>query len=226
MSLPTEDEMSLLENSMYRKSLDLLIDHARTVQDSVRVLVHAVDSFLVCSETDLVSDCEKISVLEEDADSIKRELIEQLTKAAPSLLYREDILRLVVRVDEVAESSQTISRLMARLMRIKWVPNNSIASGLMSMSSEVFTTYEFLRDAILSLPMNPRRAIQLVGSVHASESKVDEIYHDLDFKALMEVKQIERLLVYRDLLSLLEHMTDLMEDASDDLRVLALHRVA
>jgi uncharacterized protein Yka (UPF0111/DUF47 family) len=94
------------------------------------------------------------------------------------------------------------------------------------MSAEVLTTYERLRDAIMALSMNPRRAIQQVGKVHEEESKVDNIYHDLDFKALMEVKKIERLLVYRDLLGLLEHMTDIIEDASDDLRVLALHRVA
>jgi len=226
MSLPTEDSIADIENNVYRRSLDLLADHVRKVQDSVRVLVHATDTFIACNETDLYSDSQKISVLEGEADAIKRELIEQLTKAAPSLLYREDFLRLVVRVDEIAESCQSISRLMTRLSKVKWIPDGSVAGGLKVMAEEVLMAYEALRDAILSLPMNPRRSIQLVGRVHDAEAKVDEIYHDLDFKFLTEVKQIERLLVFRDLLGLLEHMTDLMEDASDDLRVLALHRVA
>jgi len=225
MSLPLE-EIDEIENGVYRKSIDLLSDHARKVQDSVRMLVSAFDNFLSLKIADLKSDYQKISVLEEEADDIKRELIEQLTKSAPTFLYREDFLRLVAKVDEVAELAQSISRQLVRLAENKWVPQPSIGEGLKSMSAEVLTTYERLRDAIMALSMNPRRAIQQVGKVHEEESKVDNIYHDLDFKALMEVKKIERLLVYRDLLGLLEHMTDIIEDASDDLRVLALHRVA
>jgi len=226
MSLPSEEEITEIENNVYRRSLDLMSDHVRKVQDSVRVLVNAFDNFLTCQVPELESDYQKIAVLEDDADKIKRELIEQLTKAAPSLLYREDFLRLVVMVDEIAESSQSISRLMLRLAKNKWIPNSSLADGLRVMSVEVLATFEALRDAILTLPMNPRRAIESVPKVHAQEAKVDEIYHDLDFNALVEVKQIERLLIYRDLLGLLEHMADNIEDASDDLRVLALHRVA
>jgi predicted phosphate transport protein (TIGR00153 family) len=220
------EEIDVIENGVYRKSIDLLSDHARKVQDSVRMLVSAFDNFLSLKIADLKSDYQKISVLEEEADDIKRELIEQLTKSAPTFLYREDFLRLVAKVDEVAELAQSISRQLVRLAENKWVPQPSIGDGLKSMSAEVLTTYERLRDAIMALSMNPRRAIQQVGKVHEEESKVDNIYHDLDFKALMEVKKIERLLVYRDLLGLLEHMTDIIEDASDDLRVLALHRVA
>ena len=225
MSLPMED-IDEIENGVYRKSIDLLSDHARKVQDSVRMLVSAFDNFLSLKIADLKSDYQKISVLEEEADDIKRELIEQLTKSAPTFLYREDFLRLVAKVDEVAELAQSISRQVVRLAENKWVPQPSIGDGLKSMSAEVLTTFERLRDAIMALSMNPRRAIQQVGKVHEEESKVDNIYHDLDFKALMEIKKIERLLVYRDLLGLLEHLTDIIEDASDDLRVLALHRVA
>jgi predicted phosphate transport protein (TIGR00153 family) len=226
LTLPSEEEMTEIENNVYRKSLDLMSEHIRKVQDTVRVLINAFDNFLGSQLSDLESDSQKIAVMEEDADKIKRELIEQLTKAAPSLLYREDFLRLVVMVDEIAESSQSISRLMVRMAKNKWIPNSSFAEGIKMMSLEVLSTFEALRDAILTLIMNPRRAIQLVPKVHEYEARVDEIYHDLDFKALTEVKQIERLLIFRDLLWLLEHMADNIEDASDDLRVLALHRVA
>ena len=225
MSLPADD-ISEIENGVYRRSIDLLSEHVRKVQDSVRLLVNAFDIFLSSKTADLKSDYQKISILEEEADEIKRALIEQLTKAAPTFLYREDFIRLVAKVDEVAELAQSISRQIIRLAENKWVPKASIGDGIRSMSAEVLTTFERLRDAIMALSMNPRRAIQLVGKVHEAEAKVDNMYHDLDFKVLMEVKKIERLLVYRDLLGLLEHMTDLIEDASDDLRVLALHRVA
>lgn len=226
MSLPSEEAISEIENSVYRKSLDLLTDHTRRVQDSVRVLINAFDPFLAGDVPELKSDCEKISVLENEADKIKREVLEQLTKAAPGLLYREDLLRLVFKVDEVAESAVSISRLMLRLATAGWIPEHGLAEGLRVMSTEVLVTFESLRDAIMALVMNPPRVVELVMRVHDGESKVDNIYHDLDFKALTEVRQVERLLIYRDLLALIEHATDTIKDASDDLRVLALHRVA
>jgi predicted phosphate transport protein (TIGR00153 family) len=226
LSLPSEEEFSEIENSVYRKSLDLLTDHTRRVQDSVRVLANAFDTYLARDTAELKSDCEKISVLENEADKIKREILDQLTKAAPGLLYREDLLRLVFKVDEVAESAVSISRLMLRLANAGWIPERGVAEGLRSMSTEMLVTFEFLRDAIMALVMNPTRVVELVARVHEGESKVDNIYHDLDFKALTEVKQVERLLIYRDLLALLENSTDKIKDASDNLRVLALHRVA
>lgn len=226
MSLPSEEEMSEIENAVYRKSLDLLIDHTRRVQDSVRALANSFDSFVARDPPGLKGDCEKISVLENEADKVKREILEQLTKAAPGLLYREDLLRLVFKVDGVAESAVSISRLLLRLVNAGWVPQNDIAEGMRSMSTEVLLTFELLRDAIMALVMNPTRVVDLVARVHEAETKVDDIYHDLDFRALNEVKQVERLLIYRDLLALIENTTDIIKFASDDLRVLALHRVA
>jgi uncharacterized protein Yka (UPF0111/DUF47 family) len=226
LSLPSEDEITEIENTVYRKSLDLLVDHTRRVQDSVRALANAFDSFLARDIAKLKGDCETISVLENDADKIKREILDQLTKAAPGLLYREDLLRLVFKVDGVAESAVSISRLLLRLADIDWIPQKELAEGMRGLTTEVLITFELLRDAIMALVMNPTRVVDLVTRVHEGESKVDDIYHDLDFKALNEVKQVERLLIYRDLLTLIENTSDGIKFASDDLRVLALHRVA
>jgi uncharacterized protein Yka (UPF0111/DUF47 family) len=226
LSLLSEEETSEIENTVYRKSLDLLTDHTRKVQDSIRVLANAFDPFQSRDITELKSDCEKISALENEADKVKREILEHLTKAAPGLLYREDLLRLVFKVDEVAEYAVSISRLMLRLANADWIPQQGITDGMRGMSTEILVTFETLRDAIMALVMNPVRVVELVSRVHEGESKVDNIYYDLDFKALNEVKQIERLLIYRDMLALMEQATDMIKVASDDLRVLALHRVA
>jgi predicted phosphate transport protein (TIGR00153 family) len=215
-----------MENKMYRKSLDLLSDHVRKVQDAVRTLVSSFDDFLSGNIEPLKAEYISITTLEEEADVLKLELIDQLTKVAPGLLYREDFLRLVVKIDEVAEIAQSISRLLVRLAENKWIPNSSVGEGLKTLGIEVLMACERLRDVVMALSTNPRHAIQLVGEVHMLEARVDRIYQDLDFKVLMEIKQYERLLIYRDLLGLLEHMVDTMEEASDDARVLALHRVA
>ncbi|MGC8936858.1 MAG: DUF47 domain-containing protein [Candidatus Methanomethylicaceae archaeon] len=225
MTIPPED-FNAIENEVYRKSLDLIIEHTRKVQDSVRFVVEAFSKYKSSQISELKSIYQKISVLEEEADRIKRELIEQLTKSAPAFLYREDFLRLIIRVDEVAELSLSLSRQLSRISESGWTPTQLVGEVFEKLSGEVLTEYERLRDAIMVLPMNPKRTIELVVNVHEEESKVDNSYYESDFRILMEVKKIEELLIYRDMLRLLEDMADIIEDSSDDLRVLALHRVA
>jgi len=222
----SSSDINDVANNVYRRSLDLLADHIRKVQEAVRLLVNSIDDFALSKSPVLHDDYHNISKVEEEADIIKRELIEQLTKAAPSFMYREDFLRLIVKNDEIAELVQSLSRLIARMADDGWSPDPVVADGFKTLAAVVLTTFERLRDTIMALSMNPHRAIELVRDVHDGEAKVDEISQDLEFKLLKEVKQYEKMLIFRELARSLEQMTDLMEDASDDARVLALHRVA
>lgn len=218
------EELSGLDNKAYRKSLDLLADHARKVQDEVRALIIMIDDF-ISSNNGMEKHYKSISRMEEEADEIKIELIDTLTKSAPGLLYREDFLRLMFNVERIAEIAQTISRLVLKLSINNLRIDPGIADGIAKLAAECLSTYEKLRDCILALTMNPMQALKLVGEVHSAENKVDLMQQDLDLQIIMDVHDQGRVLVYRDLVSNLELMVDTMRDASDDVRVLALHRV-
>ncbi|MEJ5293187.1 MAG: DUF47 family protein [Candidatus Methanosuratincola sp.] len=219
-----QKELSDLENKAYRKSLDLLADHARKVQDVVRSLVLMIDDY-ASSRGNIEEYYETVSRQEEEADEIKMELIDTLTKSAPGLLYREDFLRLMFNVEKIAEFAQTISRLILNLSKNNIRVDPAIAEGLISLANESLSAYEKLRNCILALAMNPIYALKLVGDVHSAENKVDLMQQDLDLRIIMNVKDQGFMLICRDLVANLEHMVDTMRDASDDVRVLALHRV-
>lgn len=222
--LTYQKELSDLENKAYRKSLDLLTDHARKVQDVVRSLVLMIDDF-ASSRGNMAEYYDEVSKLEEEADEIKIELIDTLTKSAPGLLYREDFLRLMFNVEKIAEIAQTISRLILKLSKSNLGVDPTIAEGLVSLASETLSAYEKLRSCIMALAMNPMYALKLVGDVHSAENKVDLMQQDLDLRIIMDVKDQGYVLICRDLVANLELMVDTMRDASDDVRVLALHRV-
>ncbi|MBC7120248.1 MAG: DUF47 family protein [Candidatus Methanosuratus sp.] len=218
------EELSDLENKVYRKSLDLLTDHARKVQDIMRSLVLMIDNFF-SSTGSMDEHYEMVSKLEEEADEIKIELIDTLTKSAPGLLYREDFLRLMFNVEKIAETAQTVSRFIMKLSKNDMRMDPAIAEGLISLAGESLSAYEKLRSCIMALAMNPMYALKLVGEVHSAENKVDLMQQDLDLRIIINVKDHGLVLVYRDLVANLELMVDTMRDASDDVRILAMHRV-
>jgi len=222
--LTYQKELSDLENKAYRKSLDLLTDHARKVQEVVRSLVLMIDDY-ISSRGNMEDYYNEVSKLEEEADEIKIELIDTLTKSAPGLLYREDFLRLMFNVEKIAEIAQTISRLILKLSKSNLGVDPAIAEGLVALASESLSAYERLRDCIMALAMNPMYALKQVGDVHSAENKVDLMQQDLDLRIIMDVKDQGCVLICRDLVANLELMVDTMRDASDDVRVLALHRV-
>ncbi len=222
--LTYQKELSDLENKAYRKSLDLLTDHARKVQEVVRSLTLMIEDY-ASSKGNMENYYMEVSELEEKADDLKIELIDTLTKSAPGILYREDFLRLMFNVEKIAEIAQTVSRLILKLSKSGLKVDPRIADDLISLAGESLSAYEKLRNCIMALAMNPMYALKLVGDVHSAESKVDLMQQDLDLRIIMEVKDQGCVLICRDLVANLELMVDTMRDASDDVRVLALHRV-
>jgi predicted phosphate transport protein (TIGR00153 family) len=222
--LTTEDLNSII-NEVYRRSIDLIIEHVRKTRDALDLAINAVSNFSSSSYNELKDIYEKISQIEEEADNIKRELIEQLTKSAPAFLYREDFFRFTVRIDEIIEYIQSFTRRLLKISESKIEPIPSVKDLLESILTNISSEYDHLKEAVMTLPRNPKKVLDLVVTVHEIESKVDLLYHSADFKLLMEIEDLRKLLLYRDLLHLLEEISDLIEDASDDLRVLALHRI-
>lgn len=220
------NDVEAAENIAYRKSLELLLEHTRKVQNAVRELMLATTSFVSGKADKVKEHYQKVSAIEEEADSIKLELLDQLTRSAPSFLYREDFLRLVTTVDEIAELAQSAIRLMSKILEKKWLPKPEVGAKLTQLSEALYASYEKLRNAIFAIASDPRRALRLVVDVHISESEIDELYGDADISLLENCTSLPVILTTRDLIHLFETIADLIEDASDDARVLALHRVA
>ncbi|MCX8170264.1 MAG: DUF47 family protein [Candidatus Methanomethyliaceae archaeon] len=218
------DEIAAIGNEVYRKAIDLIIEHSRKVREALQLMVNATSLFSSSKNIELKESYNRISAIEEEADVIKRELIEQLTRSAPAFLYREDFFRFVIGSDELIEIAQSFTRQLVRISDSKFAPLS--LDPFEPILTEILEEYDRLREAVMMLPLNPKRVLDLVIAVHNIESRIDGLYHDVEFKLFVEVEDIRKLMLYRDLLNLLEDLSDMIEDVSDDLRVLALHRIA
>jgi len=219
------EEARMEENMAYRKAIDVLQDHARKVQAAIREMVLAIEALASGDAKKLDEKVQVIAQVEKEADSLKYTLLDLLTKAAPSFLYREDFVRLILSVDELVEIAQSIVRLASRTAAKGWYPSKAIGEKMKNVAYEVFHVYEKLKDAVQALALNPRRALELVGEVHAAEGMVDELYRDLEMTILEEATSVGQVLSIKEICSLMEHLADRAEDSSDDIRILALHRV-
>lgn len=219
------EEAKAEENIAYRRAMEVVQDHARKILSAVRELVLAVEYLASGDAKRLDEKVQVISQLEREADSLKYALLDHLTKAAPGFLYREDFLRLTLRVDELAEIAQSAVKLASRVAAKGWYPSKAVGGKLRGVALEALRVCEKLKESIQALALNPKKALEIAGGVHAAEDIVDELHRDLEMTILEEPVPVPQMLILRELSSLLEHLADRAEGSSDDVRILALHRV-
>jgi len=209
-------------NDEERKVLDMYQDHIRKVVTAVKELALMVEDWINNEWSTIGKRLEKISSLEKEADEIKRALLDEVSKAA-TLIQREDLMRLSLIADEIADYADATSFRLSHLR--DWRPQGKLANMFRELVEWVVNSVEKFRESVFMLPQNAEKAIKIAEEVDESERKVDilqrtivnTLYNlELDAKTLIKVI---------DFVEHIEEIADLAEDAADAVRIVAVARL-
>jgi predicted phosphate transport protein (TIGR00153 family) len=160
--------------------------------------------------------------LKNEANEQKRVLLNELALSGSLLVSREDILRLVVQVNEIADYSEGAAFRINHITDKKLKVNEEVKSHLFNMAKNVLKTVTTLRETLLSLSYSRTRAIEMAKNVEAAEYAVDELYRETEMKIIDSKMNIRTIMLLRDTAQFLEDIADKAEDAIDSTRILAL----
>jgi len=209
-------------NDEERKALDMYQDHIRKVVTAVKELSLMVEDWINNEWESIEQRLEKISSMEKEADEIKRALLDEVSKAA-TLIQREDLMRLSLIADEIADYADATSFRLSHLC--DWRPQGKLADMFRELIEWVVKSVEKLREAIFMLPQNVEKAIKIAEEVDESERKVDALQrsivhmlYNLDISAKTLIKVI-------DFVRHIEEIADIAEDAADAVRIIAVGKL-
>jgi len=209
-------------NDKERKALDMYQDHIRKVVTAVKELSLMVEDWINNEWESIEQRLEKISSMEKEADEIKRALLDEVSKAA-TLIQREDLMRLSLIADEIADYADATSFRLSHLR--DWRPQGKLANMFRELIEWVVKSVEKLREAIFMLPQNVEKAIKIAEEVDESERKVDALQrsivhmlYNLDISAKTLIKVI-------DFVRHIEEIADIAEDAADAVRIIAVGKL-
>ncbi|MCD6164094.1 MAG: DUF47 family protein [Candidatus Odinarchaeota archaeon] len=209
-------------NDEERKVLDIYQDHIRKVVTAVRELALMVEDWINNRWGTVERRLEKISSLEKEADEVKRALLDEVSKAA-TLIQREDLMRLSLIADEIADYADATSFRLSHLR--DWRPQGELANMFRELVEWVVKSVEKFREAVFMLPQNAEKAIKIAEEVDESERKVDtlqrtivHVLYNLELEAKTLIKVI-------DFVEHIEEIADLAEDAADAVRIVAVARL-
>ncbi len=165
-----------------------------------------------------------LSEMENKADELRRELIDELTRSELFPEERDDLMELVRAVDWVADWSKEAGRILS-IIPFEKAPEEMKEVAL-NMCREDMNCVTVLAESVKALTEDPLKALSLADKVEMLEENLDELY-GIARKHLATLDNtafsIGSLILLNQFLDALETVADWCENTADIVRAVALH---
>jgi len=202
--------------------LNICNDHGRKVVDVTRELAEMLDSIIEGQQKEARAHYQKMLEMIEEADKLKTTLLREVASMGSLLISREDFLRLIFQVSEIADNAEGVGFRLNGIITKKWKVDKKQMKAIASLMGLVLEEMVKIRETVMSLNLNPEKALVLSRSVEEVERKIDLQYRNLDLDVLDSRMPIQSMLILRDIVQHLEDMADIGLGVVDLVRVIAV----
>ena len=216
MVLPVETEERLK-----RRALSVSQDHLRKVVDICRKVPQMFDCFIKGDKETAQKIFLDIQKSEEEVDSARRAVSQELAEVGAILISREDFLRFTNLSSEIADFSEGVAFWLLQIIQRGWKVPNDIKKDMLKLSEAVLETVLKLRETAITLNYGSSKTLEKARDVEMGERMVDEAYREVEIKIIGANVTIPVLFLLRDITKLLEDSADKAEDAADAARILS-----
>lgn len=216
MVLPVETEERLK-----RRALSVCQDHLRKVVDVCRKVPQMFECFIKGDKSTAQKLFVEIRKNEEEIDSARRTVSQELAEIGAILISREDFLRFTSLSSEIADFCEGIAFWLLQIIERNWKVPSEIKKDLLKLSEAVLETILRLRETSITLSYGSGKTLEKARDVEMAERAVDEAYREVELKIITAKITIPVLVLLRDIIKLLEDSADKAEDAADAARILS-----
>jgi uncharacterized protein Yka (UPF0111/DUF47 family) len=202
--------------------LDICQTHARNVVEITRQLVVLVDNMAENKPKLAKENYQNILKTLEENEKNKTTFLNEVASVGSLLISREDFLRLLFRLGEVAEYCEGIGFRLMGVVDLKWKLDAKKLTAVSQLLSTVLKEISKVRETLHALSFDADKAIETARAVEDLERQIDAESRKLDMELLSGKMPLQTLLLFRDLVDRAERIADIGVDVVDHIRVLAL----
>jgi len=205
------------------KAIGMVRLHVTKVVDTVVELNNTVISASRERRIEAEKCISRLFSNEDEADALRRKISEELTKGESPAKEREDLMRLTMEIDNIADCAKDSARSIVIVMR-QSVPKE-IWRGFQKISESTVACVLALRDGIDMLGKDLDETTKCVLEVERLEHQVDDERHSVQLLFLEFADRLNAptLLLLDDALRSMEGVTDCCEGTGDIIRMLIIH---
>jgi hypothetical protein len=175
--------------------------------------VEGCRAFLSLAENgiDGVRKAKEIKALEEACDAITHRVVEKLHKVFITPLDRNDIYRLITKMDDIMDFVEAASERIALYeIRTSTKELSDLARTLVASSERVLEAVSGLRDL-----KNPQVVLEKCVEINRLENEADALLRGTLAKLFREEKDPVAIIKWKEIYELLETATDRCEDVAN-----------
>ena len=193
--------------------------HLSKINDLTKTFRKFVEAFVRGNLDDMRKLYDDIFDIEREADNEKEKIIIEVSRGPFHPIDREDIMRLVLTMDDIAANIKSASRKML-YSNPESVPTDvkNEFSKLGDMIIEIVSRLETALDALIK---GSKDTLKLADSVERKEEEIDDFRVELIAKILKwgdETGKLSSLLMLKEAVENLENASDKAEDVADIIR--------
>lgn len=208
-----------MEVQAKRKALAVLHDEINKILNSARELSNLTASLINEENDDIKTSLERIRATQDEVENI-RKIIREVAEIGSLIGYREDVLRSVYIIDDIAGYISGIAFRFSN-MNISLLKKSNFDKDIKTLIDKLVESIFKLNEMARALSLNPLNTIELAQEVQKLE-RVDAKYRNMIIKAFKETEHTKELLLLKDTVEGIKGMADKCQEASDSFTILAL----
>jgi predicted phosphate transport protein (TIGR00153 family) len=217
------DLIKWFEKRRESKALSIVQRHLTLTTLIVEDLEKAMGAAVRADEKEMRRYGEVVANGEREADTLRRKVMDEISKGELSPTDREDLMGLVKKVDMVADWSRESTRVLGAVP-MEGVPL-SIKNTLLEMVKSVKECVNSSQTCVNRMLTKPEEALQAADAVEREEEKVDDIHEKA--RILLGKENLPKAgvaVLISQLFEALEMIADSCEDACDQVRIIMVRR--
>jgi len=206
-----------------RKVLESCKEHFNLILKTVEGMRKTAHAFHDLDTKGVKNAFKEVFAREREADDVKRKIIGELSKGIFHPINREEIMRLTLTAEDVADNSKEAARKLGFVLPKKISKN--LRKGLKDFSDGVYKTAESTNNTFKMLMEKPNEALKLADLVEKAEEKMDDLRGELLVSVLTfcdRSKMAGASLMLKEVIDNMENAADRCEDVADVIRGIAV----
>lgn len=203
------------------KVMTLIGEHLEKVGESLQSMLSALQSYLQGDMSSAESYASKADIAESEADDIRRDISERLHQGAFLPIFREDVMKLVVTVDEMAARAEECCDFI--VIQCPEV-SEELKDDFLSVARDSVAILSPLQDGMINLSKNFSLTREKVAEIHIDESKVDDLERELARRIFSTDLTLAQKMHLKHLVDLIVDIPDIAEDAAEIMEVLIVKK--
>ena len=206
-----------------RKVLELCKGHLDRVVKTVAGMRKTVYAFCDLDASKVNGAFEEVFKDEREADKLKREILDELSKGMFHPINREEIIRLILTAEDVADNAKAASR------KLNLIPPKKISmrlrSNLKEFSDNLLKIANLTGDVFKALK-KPSETLARAQAVEEMEEKIDDFLAEVMLPEVLafcnRLRNVCIPLMLMETIENMENVADRCEDVADIMRWIAI----